>query len=323
MNLVPATAQIRGNEFLAHVSPVQPHIMYVLTGATGGLGSQVLKALLTEVPPTEVIVSLYNTSSAASQRLSSLGVTVRHGDYTSPETLKSAFSGGNKLFLVSSPSINDIERFEQHRAAIDAAIAAGIQHIYYTSLAFASDSVAAVMQAHLRTEAYLKTKNVKYTIIREGIYSESIRLYLSFFDPTFPKEETVIKIPADGGIAWVSRPDLGAGTAKLLISDEYENRTVLLSGDRSYTVEETAALVGEIVNKRVVTQIVSVDEYVAQISQGKNVDYAKRWATTYDGLKMGECATVDPLLQKLIGRLTPLEDVLREMLVKKELTSNY
>jgi len=155
--------------------------MYVLTGTTGGLGSQVLGALLKLVPANQIIVSLYNPSSTDSSHLASLGVTVRRGDFTSPNTLRTSFSGGKKLLLVSRPSIQDLERFNQHRNAIDAAIAVGIEHIYYTSLAFASDSVTAVMKAHLRTEAYLKSCGVKYTIIREGIYAESIALYLGFF----------------------------------------------------------------------------------------------------------------------------------------------
>jgi uncharacterized protein YbjT (DUF2867 family) len=292
--------------------------MYVLTGATGGLGSQVLKSILKLVPANQIIVSLYNTDSSASNYISSLGVTVRHGDYTSPETLKTAFVGGTKLLIVSSPSIHDMERFQQHKAAIDAAVEVGIQHIYYTSLAFSTDSVTAVMKAHLRTEAYLQSQNVKWTIIREGIYSESIALYLGFFDPTFPDEETVIEIPADGGIAWVSRPDLGAGTAKLLTLDDYTNQIVLLSGDKAYSVAETADLVGKIVNKKVITKLVSVDRYVEKLGKGKQgPEFAKMWAKTYHGLERGECATVDPLLQNLIGPLTPLEEVLRKMLLKK------
>ena len=79
-------------------------------------------------------------------------------------------------------------RVRNHINAIDAAKRVGITHIYYTSLAFASDSVAAVMQAHLDTEKYLKESGVTYTIIREGIYSESWPLYLGFFDSSEGKE---------------------------------------------------------------------------------------------------------------------------------------
>jgi len=292
---------------------------YVLTGTTGNLGSQVLKALLKLVPPSEIIVSLYNTSSEAATHLQSLGVIIRHGDYKNPDSLKQAFSGGKKLLLVSSPSIQDLERFNQHRTAIDAAIAVGIQHIYYTSLAFSSDSVTAVMKAHLRTEAYLKDSGVNYTSIREGIYSESVHMYLGFFDPTFPDEETVIKVPVDGKIAWVSRPDLGAGTAKLLTSDDFSNKIVRLSGDKAYSVSETAALLEKVVGKKVRVEIVSFDEYIARLGKGKfGPEFARLWATTYNGLERGEAATVDPLLQELIGPLTPLEDVLRSIFPKKK-----
>lgn len=291
--------------------------MFVLTGTTGGLGSQVIKYLLKLIPSDQIIMSLYNPKSDAASYIESLGVTIRHGDYAKLDTLRSAFAGGKKLLIVSYPSINDMERFNAHRAAIDAALDVGIEHIYYTSLAFASDSVTAVMKAHLRTEAYLKSKNVKYTIIREGIYSESISLYLGFFDPTFPDEATVIEVPGDGGIAWVGKEDLGAGTAKLLTTDEYANQILLLSGSKAYTVVETAALVGKVVKKRVLTKRVSKEQYIANIGQRLGTDFAKLWATTYDGLERGECATVDPLLQTLIGELKPLEETLREMLLKQ------
>jgi hypothetical protein len=81
-------------------------------------------------------------------------------------------------------------------------------------------------------------------------YSESIALYLGFFEPTFLDEETVIEIPAEGGIAWVSRSDLGASTAKLLTLDDYTNQIVLLSGNRVYSVAETIDLVGKRVKRK-------------------------------------------------------------------------
>ena len=68
-------------------------------------------------------------------------------------------------------------REAHHRVAIDAAIRAGVKHVYYTSLAFANPSKASVMRAHVRTEKYLKDLEsegkVKYTVIREGLYNES------------------------------------------------------------------------------------------------------------------------------------------------------
>lgn len=149
--------------------------------------------------------------------MKSSGVEVRKGDYAKPETLVAAFAGGDKLLIVSYPSIAYEVRVNSHKAAIDAAKRVGIKHVYYTSLMFGDDSQAAVMQAHLATEKYLKESGLTYTIIREGIYSESYPLYFGYWRPGKPGSE--VKVPhTEGGIAWVCRDDLGEGTAKLMVA---------------------------------------------------------------------------------------------------------
>jgi hypothetical protein len=88
------------------------------------------------------------------------------------------------------------------------------------------------------------------------MYSESITLYLGFFDPdSVVFEETVIGVPGDGEIALVKERELRAGTAKLLTLDNYANQTVLLSGE-AYTLAETAKIMGKVVNNRVFAKIV-------------------------------------------------------------------
>lgn len=165
---------------------------------------------------SDVIVSLYNPKGATPE-IQSSGVEVRNGDYSKPETLDQAFKGGDKLLIVSYPSIAYEVRINSHKAAIDAARRVGIKHVYYTSLMFAGDSNAAVMQAHIVTEKYLKESGLTYTIIREGIYSESYPLYFGYWKPG--KSGNEVKVPyGDGGIAWVCRDDLGEGTAKLLVA---------------------------------------------------------------------------------------------------------
>ena len=159
--------------------------MIVLTGTTGGLGSQILKYILSLnlISPSQIIISLYNTSSAPADLPA--GIQIRQGDFSRPDSLDVAFAGADTLLLVSYPSIAHKLRVDSHVNAIDAAKRAGIKRIYYTSLAFADGSVSAVMQAHLDTEAYLKQSGLAYTIVREGIYAESYPLYLGKFVPLF------------------------------------------------------------------------------------------------------------------------------------------
>ncbi|KAI0765716.1 NmrA-like family protein [Trametes elegans] len=272
---------------------------YIITGATGGLGSQVFKYLLKLVP-----------------EIKSSGVEIRRGDYGDPTSLDSAFAGGDKLLIVSYPSIAHELRVRHHKNAIDAAKRAGIKHVYYTSLAFASDSVAAVMQAHIDTEKYLKESGLTYTILREGIYSESYPLYFGFFDPAEGKDEVVIPY-SDGPIAWVSREDLGEGTAKIM--GGFQNETRLLSGSRAISLKEIADKVSSLLGRNVRLVVSTEDDYV-QANLGKHgprgeEEFLRKWVTTYKALERGELDVVDPLLQQVLGReLKPFEDTLKETL---------
>jgi uncharacterized protein YbjT (DUF2867 family) len=150
--------------------------MIVLTGATGGLGSQVLKSLLTLVPPSTLRISTPDPRKVPAH-IHASGAQIVRGDYGDPASLDAAFAGAGCVLLVSYPSIAHDERVRMHTTAIDAAKRAGVRHVFYTSLAFDPAGGAAVMRAHRDSEAYLKASGLTYTIIREGIYSESYPLY--------------------------------------------------------------------------------------------------------------------------------------------------
>ncbi|KAI8970993.1 NmrA-like family protein [Trametes punicea] len=290
---------------------------YVITGATGGLGSQVFKYLLKLVQASDVVVSLYNPSGAT-QAIRDSGVEVRRGDYGDPASLDKAFAGADKLLIISYPSIAHELRVRHHKNAIDAAKRVGIKHIYYTSLAFAGDSVAAVMQAHIDTEKYLKQSGLTYTIIREGIYSESYPLYFGFYNPAEGNDDVIIPY-SDGAIAWVSREDLGEGTAKLMVQGGFENETRLFSGSRSIALSEIAEKISQLLGRNVRLVVSTEDDYV-RANVGKHgprgeEEFLRKWATTYKALERGELDVVDPLLHQILGReLKPFEDTLRETL---------
>ncbi|OJT13278.1 Quinone oxidoreductase 2 [Trametes pubescens] len=290
---------------------------YVITGATGGLGSEVFKYLLKFVPASDIIVSLYNPSGAT-PLIKESGVEIRRGDYGDPASLDAAFAGAHKLLIVSYPSIAYELRVQQHKNAIDAAKRAGVSRIYYTSLAFAGDSVAAVMRAHIDTERYLKESGLTYTVLREGIYSESYPLYFGFFDPAEGKEEIVVP-HSDGPVAWVTREDLGEGTAKIMAQGGFENEIRLLSGSHSITLSEIAEKVSSLLGRTVRLVVVSEDDYV-KANVGKpgprgEEEFLRGWATTYKALARGEAGVVDPLLQEVLGReLTPFNDTLKTTL---------
>ncbi len=214
---------------------------------------------------------------------------------------------------------------KRHRFAIDCSLRSGVKYIFYGSLGFAGkedsrETVAHVMKPHVATEKYLEKLHHKdpvfnYTIIREGLYSESYPLYTSFFDPENPVDE--IKIPHDGsgpGISWVKREELGEGTAELLkrfLDDpanfQYKNQTVLLSGSVALTLRESADILGKIANHPSGIVQVSDHEFAEQAIVSTSfvyhdVNFAKPWASAFEAFRRGESATVSPLLKELLGR---------------------
>ena len=214
---------------------------------------------------------------------------------------------------------------QRHQLAIDTAIRRGVKYIFYGSLGYGGrpetkESVAHVMQAHLDTERYLdesthRHPGFEYTVIREGLYSESYPLYTSFFDPRRPSD--TIQIPHDGsgpGIAWVKREELGEGTAELLArfvknpsAFTYRRQTILLSGGRTLTLEETVEILGKLAKRPVRLQTITEDEFAALPQNQQNftyhkTDHSKLWTSTFEAFRRGEVAYVDPLLKGLLGR---------------------
>ena len=221
--------------------------------------------------------------------------------------------------------------------AIDAARRAGVKHIFYSSLGFASDpktltkasSLAVVMQAHLDTERYLETiagsnSSFTYTSVREGLYSESFPIYTAFFNPKDPPEHGEIQIPHDGsgpGVAWVKRDELGEATAALIarfsgvgpqFPKAYVNGKVLLTGKRVWTLAETVTELSKVAGKPLRLRQITTDEYAALpqvLNRFGSKEKALTWATAWEAIRNEETAVVSPELEEILGRPPEAFDV--------------
>ncbi|XXG97786.1 sporulation-specific protein 22 [Hypoxylon texense] len=333
-----------------------------ITGASGKLGGATLSALLAHrlAPPTSIVALTSSSSpgSATWTALASQGVQVRHATFDAPESFDAALRGVDKFFLVSTPHIaldfgSDEEvpdgkgREGHHRGAIDAAVRAGVKHIYYSSLAFAWDPVAkapgstskaGVMRAHLRTEAYLaqlvrEGKLPHVTILREGLYNESWPLYLGYFDvggadADADADRTEVPLAADGPVSWTAIADLGVGSALVLTaaSEAYGGKTFYLSNPASSharSLADIAKLVGEArggkpLDVKIVGREAHERYYVAE--REKEGPAVRWWVGTYAALAAGECAVEDPTLEGLLAEVgvkaTPVEECIRATVTK-------
>ncbi|RGP79765.1 hypothetical protein FLONG3_2078 [Fusarium longipes] len=290
--------------------------------ASGALGTSTYTHLLSQVPNDKVtLINRY--PEKVPKKYVEKGTSVRQASYeSSAQDLEAVFAGVDVLFLISYPSPIHQYRTKVHTKAIDAAVKAGVKHIFYSSLGFASidedTTKAEVMGAHVDSEKYLKQLAEKdsgftFTSVREGIYSESFPIYTSFLDLKNPPSKVLI--PHDGsgpGVSWVKRDELGEGTARLIASYvnspssfAYTNKIVTLTGTKSFTLAETVEILSRAAGKKIEIQEVSVEEYI-NLPQVKEYfgteEEARNWATAWEAIRAGETAGVTSTLKELLGR---------------------
>ncbi|KAL2075293.1 hypothetical protein VTL71DRAFT_236 [Oculimacula yallundae] len=312
--------------------------MLALTSCTGKLGSATLSAILTHnlIPLTNLVIcTSSSTTSPLWTSLKDQGVQVRSSNFDSPSP--TTFQDCTSLYLISTPNISlDFSsappgsgREHAHIGAIKAAREAGVTRFFYTSLAFAGDSGAGVMRAHLRTEEFLtelqaNDERVKVTIMREGLYNESWPLYLGYFNPKGDERDEVL-LAGDGKISWTAIKDLGLGSALVLAdrTGRYEGRTFYLSrGEGARSLSEIAKIVGEARGRDVSLKVVGREEYVdCCVNRGVERPAVEWWSSTYAALEREECLIQDPTLDELLAGMgvkpTPVEDTVRAMLGAK------
>ncbi|TKA83854.1 hypothetical protein B0A55_00088 [Friedmanniomyces simplex] len=305
-----------------------------IVGASGKLGFATLTALLDRGLLLASDLILTTSSATGAQKLQDAalkGALIRHVNWDDDQNAwHAALQGCDKLFLISSSRIQkdygDASpgqgREADHFKALEAAKIVGVEHVYYSSLAFANPSKSNVMTAHERTEEWLvKEWAGKYTIIREGLYNESWPLYLGHYNVA-KDERTEVPIAGDSKISWTSIADLGMATAVVLAAPlgEWADKTCCLSQSQAHSLSEVAGMVSKAKSKEVQVKVVTRDEHEAYYTQQRGMDepFIRWWSRTYDALRDNECEIQDPTLELLLGKqgLKPkrMEDTITEML---------
>ena len=274
--------------------------MIVVTGATGLLGGAVVERLLGKVPAAEIGVSVRDPAKATA--LAERGVRVRRGDYDDAASLAHAFEGAEQLLLVSAAATGE-PALRQHATAIDAARAAGVRRIVYTSHMGANPASAfAPMPDHAATEAMLADSGLAFTALRNGFYTSSGRMLLG---QAFETGE--LAAPADGPVSWTAHDDL-AEAAAIVLTDEggFEGPTPPLTGSAALDLAGLAAeVIGRPIRRTVLTD--------AQYREALPEPVAEMLLGLFAASRAGEFAAVDPTLGELLGR-PPL--TVRDVLAK-------
>lgn len=271
-----------------------------VTGATGRLGGRVARRLAAAGVPQRLLVR----DPARAPEL--LGATVAGASYTDRDAVIAALSGVPTVLMVSASEAAD--RVAQHTAFVDAAAAAGVEHLVYVSFyGAAPDCTFTLGRDHSATEQHTRASGMTFTFLRDNLYAD--------FLPALVGEDGVIRGPAgDGRVAAVALDDVAdAAAAVLLEPDEHAGATYSLTGPQSLTLDEVAQVLTAEQGRTVRYHPETVDEaYASRASYGAPRWQLDAWVSTYTAIAAGELATVTDDVARLTHRpATALADLLR------------
>jgi len=279
----------------------------LVTAASGHLGRLVVESLLARgAEPADIVATARDTSKL--EDLAARGIRTAVLDYDRPDTIAAALDGVDAVLLISG-SIPGV-RVQGHRNVIDAAKAAGVAKLVYTSAPKATTAEDFPLAAdHQATEEAIAASGVPAVILRNDWYTEN---YVR--EVTRAAQTGVIAGSAgDGRVASAPRADYADAAAVVLLEDGHVGQVYELGGDDPWSFDELAAAASEIVGREVTYRRLTTEEHVAALeAAGLDAGAAGFVAGLDDAIRRGILGDSDRTLSRLIGRpTTPLVDALR------------
>jgi NAD(P)H dehydrogenase (quinone) len=283
-----------------------------ITGASGQLARRAAELVLKTVAPKDLVLTTRTPAGLAA--FAARGVTVRAADFAQPPSLRAAFAGAERLLVVSTTDL--AHRIEQHRAALDAAKAAGVRHVIYTSILKPEPpNPAVVAPSHHATEQALAQSGLDWTILRNSLYA----------DYQLPEAERAIESGVlvhnrgAGRVAYVAREDCAAAAAAVLLQDGHDRAVYEITGGQSFTADDLAALYAELGGRSVRARALDDADFVATLAGASGDDHlrygAELVASFGRSIREGYMDSCTNTIAKLTGR-APL--TLRQVLAPLE-----
>jgi NAD(P)H dehydrogenase (quinone) len=272
--------------------------MIAVTGATGHLGRLVVTGLLDAGVPADQVVAVVRDPAKATD-LADRGVQVRQAEYSDPTALKAALSGVDRLLLVSGSEVG--QRVPQHTNVIEAAKAAGVGFLAYTSAPKVDDTPLLVAPEHKVTEDLIAASGLPAVILRNNWYFENYDQQITQAAET----GTLIGSSGAGRIQAASRPDFAAAAVAVLTAEQPTPAVLELGGDEGWTLADLAAAVAAETGREVDYRDLSHEEH-AQALAGFGLDEMMvGFVVGIDqAVAQGALDTGSTALSELIGRPT-------------------
>lgn len=283
----------------------------IISGASGELGRKITACLLHDMPASNLILLTRNPASLATE--ASQGASVRKADFNDAAGLQQALQGGDVMLLISTLSIG--KRVQQHTTAINAAKAAGVRHVVYTSSCGIQPQTPSISgREHYATEQVLQKSGLDFTILRNSWYADVIPQLLA---PAAIAMGAFAASTGDGLVAPVAKDDCARAAAAVLANaNKHINAIYEVTGPELHTFASLLAHCSTVSRKPIVYQNVSHEDKQAifdamgvsrDYQEGMMNDTTNAWASdemiTYEmAIKQGFFAICSRHIEQITGR---------------------
>lgn len=211
----------------------------LLTGVDGNLGGFAAEELLKLEPKENLIFCGYNPDSL--KKYADMGIETHVTNFNNPDGLKEAFQNAEVVALISMPFVG-VKRQNAHKNCVDAAKAAGVRQIIYTSLVNADDETNPSVEKkdHIYTEKYIQEQGLDYQFMRNSQYAEAmVTNYFTYAKMNAPLTNS----QGDGLMAYISRKDCAKAVAYALHrSNEFSKKVWNINGLELMTISTFCAI---------------------------------------------------------------------------------
>lgn len=279
----------------------------LITGATGGLGGTTARFLKEKTASDDIAVLVRDKESDKAKALASEGFELRLGDYDNPESLTEAFKGIDILYFVSASDIG--KRIPQHRNVVETAKASSIKHILYTSTVRKDESSEAplhvVVDAHVKTEEWIKDSGLTYTILRHNLYAEVIPMFLGEKEQLL-QSKTIYLPTGSGKTSFVPREDFAEAEANILANPApYEYKILEFNGSEQTSFQDVAKILTKTLNEPIEYVSPGVDEFRQTMSSYQLPEDIIEMLTMFSlGIADGEFNQKSDDLESVLDRKT-------------------
>ena len=279
----------------------------LITGATGHMGSTVIKTLLKKIAPQQINVISRKEEKLA--ELKSQGLNTFVGSYDDVASLEKAIDGIDTVLLISSGDQGD--RMQEHRNVVDTAKKIGVQNIAYTSRALRDRTKLQnkLMEDHFNTEDYIKESGLNYTIFENGLYME----FLQFFVNKDQMEKGIFLPTGDGKVAFTLRADQAEAMANVLMNESFENKTYQFTNNETWSFFDVANILSSLSGKKIIYTPIELSVFEETMKQRGLPDAAinKMGGFLMDIKDNQEAVVTNDLENKLGRKPTTLQEGLK------------